>query len=91
MTVASKMDEDALATVLGLLNTVWRLHTERPDKPCTLARLAKHAGLPMSVLRRQLLPLADAGWVTVLPDEGGVSGTVCLTAAGAALCQQLHG
>lgn len=90
MSVASKMDDDALATLAGVLATLWRLQTARPGRPCTLARLAKGAGMPMSVLRRQLLPLADAGWVVLSLDEGAISGEVSLTPAGEALCRQLH-
>lgn len=84
------MEDDALAAALGLLHTLWRLHDERPDKPCTLARLSKQAELPMSVLRRQLLPLADAGWIVLQLDEGGVAGTVQLSESGQELCRALH-
>lgn len=84
------MDEDALVALLGLLDTVWRLQAERPDKPCSLARLARQAGMPMSVLRRQLLPLCEAGWIVVAPDEGAISGQVRLSPAGEALCRQLY-
>lgn len=74
------MDDDVMAALLGVMETLWRLDQERPGKPCSLARLAKQAGTPMSVLRRQLLALADAGWVTVQLEEGSISGTVALTA-----------
>lgn len=75
------MDDDAMAALLGVMETLWRLEQEHPGKPCTLARLAKQAATPMSVLRRQLLALADAGWVAVQLDEGSITGTVALTAA----------
>jgi hypothetical protein len=39
-----------------------RMELERPDKPCSLARLSKQAQRPMSVLRRQLTMLEEAGW-----------------------------
>lgn len=84
------MEDDALAAALGLLHTLWRLHDERPGKPCTLARLSKQAGLPMSVLRRQLLPLAEAGWIVLQLDDGGVTGTVALSATGQELCRALY-
>lgn len=84
------MEDDALAAALELLQTLWRLHDERPGKPCSLARLSKQAGLPMSALRRQLLPLAEAGWVVLQLEEGGVAGTVALSVAGQELCRALH-
>lgn len=83
------MDDDVMAALLGVMETVWRIGQDRPGKPCSLARLARQAATPMSVLRRQLLALVDAGWVVLQLDEGGVTGTVALTAAGAALCSEL--
>lgn len=83
------MDDEVMAALLGVMETLWRLEQQRPGKPCSLARLAKQAETPMSVLRRQLLALVDTGWVTVQLDEGSVSGTVALTAAGSQLCREL--
>jgi DNA-binding IclR family transcriptional regulator len=83
------MDEQVIAALIGVMETLWRIEGERPDKTCTLARLSKQAGLPMSVLRRQLTALVDAGWVVLQLDEGSVTGTVTTTAAGAQLCREL--
>src|SRR5476649_1328376 len=75
------MDDDVMTALIGLLEVVWRLTAERPDKPCSLARLSKQSRRPMSVLRRQLTLLVEAGWVELLLDEGGVAGIVQLSAA----------
>ncbi|NYE60914.1 DNA-binding IclR family transcriptional regulator [Duganella sp. 1224] len=76
------MDEQAMALLAGILEALWRAERERPDKPCSLARLSKQTQLPMSVLRRQLTLMADAGLVEVTLDEGGISGRVALRDAG---------
>ncbi|WP_373991505.1 helix-turn-helix domain-containing protein [Duganella sp. BuS-21] len=65
-----------------LMVALWRLEAERPDKPCSLARLSKQAGLPMSVLRRQLTLLEEAGLLTLALDDGGITGTVYSSPAG---------
>lgn len=83
------MDDDVIAALGGVLEVLWRSAAERPDKACTLARLAKQAQCPMSVLRRQLTVLEDAGLVALVLQDGGVAGTAALTAAGTALAQQL--
>ncbi|MET0322709.1 MAG: ArsR family transcriptional regulator [Duganella sp.] len=83
------MDDEAMAALMSVMETLWRMARERPDKPCTLARLSKQAALPMSALRRQLTALVDAGWVVVQPDEGAVTGAVALTSSGTALCGAL--
>jgi DNA-binding IclR family transcriptional regulator len=45
------------------------MELERPDKPCSLARLSKQAQRPMSVLRRQLTMLEEAGLVALALEE----------------------
>jgi len=80
--VAMSEGEAALA---GLLEQLWRMVLEAPARPCSLARVSKRAGRPMSALMRQLSFLAAAGWVEVdAREEGG--GSVLLTAAGRDLC-----
>ncbi|MHA4870692.1 helix-turn-helix domain-containing protein [Duganella sp. PWIR1] len=74
-----------------LIVALWRLEAERPDKPCSLARLSKQAGLPMSVLRRQLTLLEEAGLVTLELDDGGITGTVHFSPDGRALAADMMG
>jgi hypothetical protein len=45
----------------------------------------------MSVLRRQLTLMAEAGLVIVALDEGGITGSVALSAAGRELAAGLSG
>ena len=75
------MDDDVMAALAALLEALARIEAERPGKPCSLAKLSKQAGLPMSVLRRQLTLLEEAGLVALALDEGGVTGTVRLIGA----------
>jgi hypothetical protein len=56
---------------------------ERPDKPCSLARLSKQAQRPMSVLRRQLTSAGRGGLVALALEEAASAGTVQLTPPGA--------
>lgn len=82
------MDDAALAALVGVLEQLWRSERERPDKACSLAWLSKQSARPMSVLRRQLVLLVEAGWVAqTLAEEGG--GTVVLSDAGRQLCASL--
>lgn len=83
------MDDEVMAALIGVLEALWRAEAERPDKPCSLARLSKQAQRPMSVLRRQLLMLVEAGWIALRLDEGGITGTAQLTAEGRNLSQDL--
>lgn len=75
--------------MVALMVDLWRLAAERPDKPCSLARLSKQAGLPMSALRRQLTVLEAAGLVTLVLDEGGITGTVHFSPDGRALAADM--
>jgi DNA-binding IclR family transcriptional regulator len=83
------MDDDVLAALTGVLEVLWRIQVEWPDKPCSLAKLSKQAERPMSVLRRQLNALVEAGWVELVLDEGGVTGTVKLSAEGLRLAREI--
>jgi DNA-binding IclR family transcriptional regulator len=83
------MDEDVMAALGGILLALRQIAAEWPDKPCTLAKLSKQTQLPMSVLRRQLTVLEEAGLVLLTLDEGGITGTVALSAAGGELAAQL--
>jgi len=78
-----------MAALVGVLEALWRINAEWPDKPCTLAKLSKQSERPMSVLRRQLTMLVDAGWVELRLEEGGVAGTVQLTESGQQLGREL--
>lgn len=72
------MDDEVMAALAALLQALASIEAEWPDKPCSLAKLSKQAGLPMSVLRRQLTLLEEAGLVMLTLDDGGVTGTVRL-------------
>lgn len=71
-----------MAALAGLLEALGRIEAERPGKPCSLAKLSKQAGLPMSALRRQLTLLEEAGLVALTLDDGGVTGTIELSPTG---------
>lgn len=73
------------AALAGLLEQLWRMAQEAPDRSCSLARASKRTRRPMSVLTRQLSLLSEAGFVQVEAHEEG-GGSVTLTAAGRALC-----
>ncbi|MQA38850.1 ArsR family transcriptional regulator [Rugamonas aquatica] len=83
------MDEEITTALIGVLEALWRINAEWPDKPCSLAKLSKQSERPMSVLRRQLTMLVDAGWVALELEEGGVAGTVLLTESGRQLGREL--
>ncbi|HEX5343628.1 MAG TPA: helix-turn-helix domain-containing protein [Duganella sp.] len=84
------MDEQTMAALAAVLDALRQMELERPDKPCSLARLSKQAQRPMSVLRRQLTMLEEAGLVALALEEGGISGTVQLTPPGRELANQLR-
>jgi len=73
------------AALAGLLEQLWQMVLETPSRPCSLARVSKRTGRPMSALMRQLSFLSAAGWVEVESREEG-GGRVELTAAGRELC-----
>lgn len=83
------MDDEVMAALIGVLETLWRIEAGQPGKPCSLAKLSKQAKRPMSVLRRQLLMLVEAGWIELRLDEGGITGSTRLSAAGLQLSNEL--
>jgi DNA-binding IclR family transcriptional regulator len=84
MKMSMEMSEGE-ARLAGLLEQLWVMEEEAPARPCSLARVGKRTGSPMSALMRQLGLLSEAGWVQVSAREEG-GGRVALTAAGRALC-----
>jgi DNA-binding IclR family transcriptional regulator len=75
------------AALAGLLEQLWQMVLEAPARPCSLARISKRTGRPMSALMRQLSVLSEAGLAEVdAREEGG--GSVLLTVAGRALCAE---
>ncbi|MRW85495.1 ArsR family transcriptional regulator [Pseudoduganella sp. FT26W] len=85
------MDDEMMTVLAGVLEALWRINTEWPDKPCTLAKLSKQSQRPMSALRRQLTMLEEAGQVALALDEGGVTGTVQFTAGGRQMAAEIFG
>nr|WP_315395548.1 ArsR family transcriptional regulator [uncultured Duganella sp.] len=83
------MDDEVMTALVGVLETLWRIEAAQPGKACSLAKLSKQAGRPMSVLRRQLLMLVDAGWVELALDEGAITGSAKLSAAGHGVGREL--
>ncbi|MBP1204996.1 DNA-binding IclR family transcriptional regulator [Duganella sp. 1411] len=83
------MDDEVMAALVDVLETLWRIEARQPGKPCSLAKLSKQAQRPMSVLRRQLLMLVEAGWIELRLDEGGITGSVRLSASGLQLGGEL--
>jgi DNA-binding IclR family transcriptional regulator len=83
------MDDEVTTMLAGVLQALWRINAEWPDKPCTLAKLSKQAQRPMSALRRQLSMLEQAGLVTLALDEGGVTGVVEFSPAGRQMAAEM--
>ena len=83
------MDDEVMAALIGVLEALWRIEAAQPGKSCSLAKLSKQSQRPMSVLRRQLLMLVEAGWVELRLDEGGITGSVRLSATGLGLTGEL--
>lgn len=77
------MNEEALLSLTSLL---LKLHELAAHRPCSLARLAKQSGRPMSALLRELTALEDMG----LAERDAGSGAVMLTADGHDFCKQVH-
>jgi DNA-binding IclR family transcriptional regulator len=76
------MNEDDLVAAVALLLKLAELDAERP---CSPARLAKQAGLPMSAVLRDLAVLDEMGLV----ERDDATGTVRPSAEGRAWCAQL--
>ena len=80
-----EQEEGIDAALMTLLALLWDARQEAPEKPWSLAKLAKRAGVQMSTLLRQLNALSSAGLVVVATAEHG-GGSALLSAAGAELC-----
>ncbi|WP_058048963.1 helix-turn-helix domain-containing protein [Janthinobacterium sp. Ant5-2-1] len=78
-------EEGIDAALIALLALLWEARQEAPEKPWSLAKLAKRAGIQMSTLLRQLNALSSAGLVTVATAESG-GDSASLSTAGAELC-----
>ena len=78
-------EEEIDTALIVLLALLWQARQEAPEKPWSLAKLAKRAGVQMSTLLRQLNALSSAGLVVVATAENG-GGSALLSAAGAQLC-----
>ena len=78
-------EEGIDAALIALLALLWQARQEAPEKPWSLAKLAKRAGVQMSTLLRQLNALSSAGLAVVATAESG-GGSVLLSTAGAELC-----
>ena len=80
-----EQEESIDAALMTLLALLWDARQDAPEKPWSLAKLAKRAGVQMSTLLRQLNALSSAGLVVVATAEHG-GGSALLSAAGAELC-----
>lgn len=78
-----------MAALIGVLETLWRIEAEQPGKACSLAKLSKQAQRPMSVLRRQLVMLVEAGWIELRLEEGGITGSARLSESGLELGREI--
>lgn len=76
------MNEDDLVAAVALLLKLAELDAQRP---CSPARLAKQAGLPMSALLRELAVLEELGLV----ERDDAAGVVRPSAQGREWCAQL--
>lgn len=73
--------------ILDVLLVLWQAGTENGSRAWSLAKIAKRAQLPMSVLRRVLTQLQSAGLAEVSIEEDG-RGHASLTQEGAVLAAQ---
>ncbi|QQX88737.1 Rrf2 family transcriptional regulator [Cupriavidus necator] len=80
-------DADIDPAMVAALQVLWQAGRRGGGSPWSLAKIAKRAQLPMSVLRRVLTQLQAAGLADVAIDEEG-RGHASLTAAGAELAAQ---
>jgi DNA-binding IclR family transcriptional regulator len=81
-------DTDIDPAILAVLEVLCQARREGGASPWSLAKIAKRAQLPMSVLRRVLTQLQSAGLADVAIDEEG-RGHASLTPAGAELAAQV--
>ena len=77
--------QDIDPALIGLLGMLWEAQTASPDKPWSLAKISKRAGLSMSALLRHMNRLDDAGLAITAHREEGNPAAV-LTDAGCELC-----
>ncbi len=81
-------EQEGIDPVLeAILRALWE-HAREAGGDLSLARLSKRAEALMSVLRRVLTQLADAGLAVMTLEEGG-RGAARLTEEGEALCGAL--
>ena len=81
-------EQEGIDPVLeAILRALWE-HAREAGGDLSLARLSKRAEAQMSVLRRILTQLADAGLAVMTLEEDG-RGSARLTEEGEALCGQL--
>ena len=81
-------DSDIDPSILAVLQVLCQAGREGSASPWSLAKVAKRAQLPMSVLRRVLTQLQSAGLADVAINEDG-RGHASLTQSGAALAAQV--
>ncbi|QEZ43166.1 Rrf2 family transcriptional regulator [Cupriavidus oxalaticus] len=81
-------DTDIDPAILATLQVLCQAMREGGTTPWSLAKIAKRAQLPMSVLRRVLTQLQAAGLADFAIDEAG-HGHASLTPAGAELAAQV--
>ncbi|MFJ4294000.1 transcriptional regulator [Cupriavidus sp. NPDC089707] len=81
-------DTDIDPAILAALQVLHEAPRAGAATPWSLAKIAKRAQLPMSVLRRVLTQLQSAGLADVAIDEAG-HGHASLTQAGAELAAQV--
>lgn len=84
------MNDEIDPALVAVLAQLWRARQETPGRAWSLAKLAKQSDLPMSVLRRELTGLADAGLIQMTMSEDGL-GTAWLSAEGVTLCLAVFG
>ncbi|MBF6987829.1 MULTISPECIES: Rrf2 family transcriptional regulator [Cupriavidus] len=80
-------DHDIDPAILAALQVLNQAPRDAATAPWSLAKIAKRAQLPMSVLRRVLTQLQSAGLADFAIDEAG-HGHASLTQAGAELAAQ---
>ncbi|MCY1234541.1 hypothetical protein D9M68_488790 [compost metagenome] len=80
-------DDDIDPAILAALQVLYQAPRGGGTTPWSLAKIAKRAQLPMSVLRRVLTQLQAAGLADFAVDEAG-HGHASLTPAGAELAAQ---